>query len=142
MSIDVGKELPQDLFDALSNKEPANQVGKAIVVSTVDSLGWSHPALLSYREVSARVRDTIRLVTYSDSNTTANMRDNGKVTLVFIDDRMNYYVKGTASEVRAERAEGFATMDLAIHHILADSPGADEAGSFITSGITYRDPEE
>ena len=140
MSRVLGNELPDDLFHALSSEDVSQQTGEVILVSTVDAEGWAHPALLSYREVGARDRTTLRVVTYAESRTTDNMRANGKLTLIFIDERMTYYVKGTAKEVPSRRTgtpSQFATMDVAVHEVLADSAGADEGGAAIATGITF-----
>ena len=142
MSTDIGKELPGHLFHLLWDADPAEQHGKAIVISTVDDGGWAHPALLSYREVGARDRSTLRVVTFNGSTTTNNLRQNAKLTVIFIDEKMTYYVKGTAKEIPAARAGSsahFATMDVAIHQILEDTPGAGEEGAFITSGVTFNE---
>ncbi len=143
MSDDIGKELPDDLFDALWNEDVTGRRGRAILITTADSNGWPHPALLSFREVGARDRNTIRLITYDGSTTTTNMRENGKVTVVFIDERMTYYVKGAAKEVPAHLAGAdphFAIMDVRITQVLRDFTGEDEAGAYITSGITFHNP--
>ena len=139
MSTELGNELPDDLYRALSGGAAGVASGTAIVVSTVDAEGWAHPALLSAGEVTARDRRTLRTVTYADSRTTANMRANGKVTLIFVDERMTYYVKGTAAEAssHAGTPAGFATMDVTVHQVLADSAGPGEGGATITSGITF-----
>ena len=139
MSTELGNELPDDLYRALSAEATGTATGTAIVVSTIDGEGWAHPALLSAGEVRARDRRTLRTVTYADSRTTANMRANGKVTLIFVDDRMTYYVKGTAAQVPPGDGtpEGFAAMDVTVHHVLADSAGPGEGGATITSGITF-----
>ena len=139
MSKELGNELPDDLYDALRIEGASERSGTAIVVSTVDDGGWAHPALLSYAEVTARGRSTLRTVTYADSHTTANMRANGKITLIFVDDRMTYYVKGTATEVPSGTGTPaqLATMDVKVHSVLADSAGPDEGGATITSGITF-----
>ena len=142
MSEDIGSELPDRLFHLLWDADPAEQHGKAIIISTVDRDGWAHPALLSYREVGARDRSTLRVVTFDGTTTTANIRENAKITLIFIDEKMTYYVKGTAKEIPAARAGSsthFATMDVAIHQILEDAPGAGEEGAFITSGVTFNE---
>jgi hypothetical protein len=142
MSEDIGNSLPDDLHHLLWEADPAEQHGKAIIITTVDAGGWAHPALLSYREVGARDRTTLRVVTFAGSTTTKNMRTNGKLTMMFIDERMTYYVKGTAKEVPAERTGAsphFATMDVAIHQILKDGPGAGEEGAFITSGVRFNE---
>ncbi len=143
MSEDIGNELPDDLFDALWNEDASGERGRAILIATVDVNGWPHPALLSFREVGARDRRTIRLVTHSGSTTTRNMRDNGKVTVVFVDERMTYYVKGEAKEVPAHLAGAgpdFAVMDARITQALRDAAGSDEAGAYITCGITFHNP--
>ena len=143
MSDDIGKELPDDLFDALWNEDVTGRRGRAILITTADSNGWPHPALLSFREVGARDRNTVRLVTFNGSTTTRNMRENGKVTVIFVDERMTYYVKGAAKEIPAHRVGAgphFATMDVTITQVLRDFTGADEAGAHITSGITFHNP--
>ena len=143
MSDDVGRELPDDLFDALWYEDVTVERGKAILITTADANGWPHPALLSFREVGARDRGTIRVVTYDGSTTTRNLRSNAKITLAFIDERMTYYVKGTAKEISSHLAGAdphFAIMDVAITQILRDFTGEDEAGAYITSGITFHNP--
>ncbi len=143
MSDDVGKELPDDLFDALWNEDVSAERGRAILILTADANGWPHPALLSFREVAARDRNTIRVATYAGSTTTRNMRENGKITLAFVDERMTYYVKGAAKEIPAHLAgapPGLATLDVKITQILRDFAGADEAGAYITSGVTFHNP--
>ena len=139
MSTELGNELPDDLYRALSAEAVGTASGTAIVVSTIDGEGWAHPALLSSGEVTARDRHTLRTVTYADSRTTANMRANGKVTLIFVDERMTYYVKGMAAEgpSRPDTPTGFATMDVTVHRVFADSAGPGEGGATITSGITF-----
>ena len=141
MSIELGNELPDDLYGALSAGAAGAASGTAIVVSTIDAEGWAHPALLSAGEVTARDRHTLRTVTYADSRTTANMRANGKVTLIFVDERMTYYVKGTAVETPSPSGTSAdcATMDVTVHQVLADSAGPGEGGARITSGITFAD---
>ena len=139
MSTELGNELPDDLYRALSARATGEASGTAIVVSTIDAEGWAHPALLSAGEVSARDRRTLRTVTYADSRTTGNMRANGKVTLIFVDERMTYYVKGTAAEAPspAGTSADLAIMDVTVHQVLADSAGPGEGGATITSGITF-----
>ena len=143
MSDDIGRELPPDLFDALWNEDVTTERGRAILIITTDATGWPHPALLSFREVGARDANTIRVITYNGSTTTRNMRDNGMITIAFVDERMTYYVKGTAKEIPPHlvgSSEYFATMDVNITQILKDFTGEDEEGAYITSGITFHNP--
>ena len=100
-------------------------------------------ALISFREVGARDRKTVRVVTFDGTRTTTNLRENGKLTLIFIDQKMVYYVKGTVKEIPAARAghsPNFATMDMTVTQVLADFPGEGEEAARITSGITFTLP--
>ncbi len=142
MSRELGGDLPDDLYDALRSGGAGTASGTAIVVLTVDADGWAHPALLSFNEVMARDRGTVRTITYAESRTTGNMRANGKVTLIFVDDRMTYYVKGAANEVPSGplgQPAHVVTMDVKVRTVLSDSAGPDEGGAAITSGITFED---
>jgi hypothetical protein len=141
MSTDLGNQLPDDLFHQLSEADQSEQGGKAIPICTVDADGWAHPALLSYGEMGARDRSTLRVITFDGTKTTENLRGNGRLTILFIDDTMTYYVKGVAKEIPAARAgggPGHAYMDVAISHVLSDAPGAGEEGATITSGIMFK----
>ena len=140
MSVDLGNQLPDDLHHQLSEVDVSDQTGKVIPVCTVDEDGYAHPALLSYGEVGARDRSTIRVITFEGTKTTANLRANGKLTLLFVDEAMTYYVKGTAREIPPQRAGGgpeHAYMDVAVTHVLSDAPGAGEEGARITTGIMF-----
>ncbi len=80
------------------------------------------------------------MVTFNGTRTTANLRENGKLTLIFVNESMVYYVKGIAKEIPAARAghsANFATMDVTITQVLADFPGEGEEEARITSGITF-----
>ena len=139
----ISKELTEDLHRRLCGTfvdEYANQV---ILVHTVDSKGWPHPAILTYFEVAAVDRRNVRLAAYKTSNTTENMRRSGKVTLSIFDQRVTYYVKGVASEVCREMlsAEHNSKFKVSVEEVLVDQ--ADpvlEPGAYIASGITYAVP--
>jgi hypothetical protein len=135
VSKEIRNRLPDSLYASL--RAAADQSGRAIVISTVDDNGWPHPALLSYREVSAPDPTTLQVVTFDGTHTTANMRSNGKLTLIFVDERMTYYVKGSATEIPSEPGASFATMTVAVEQVLEDAPGDGEEGTSITSGITF-----
>ena len=143
MSDDLGNNLPDDLYDTLLNEDVTISPGKAILINTSDTDGWPHPALLSYREVWATGRNTIRIQTYNGTNTTRNLRSNGIITLIFIDSSMTYYVKGSAKEITSpssSKANHLSVMDISITQILKDFTSEDEAGAYITTGITFHNP--
>ncbi len=53
MSRELGNELPAALLSLLDGHDLPARMGKAILITTVDTQGWAHPALLSYGEVVA-----------------------------------------------------------------------------------------
>ena len=85
MSRVVGSELPPDLMARLSGRDLQPVASKVIQIVTIDEGGWPHAALLSYFEVVAADRRRVRLASYANSTTSANMRRNGKATLIVID---------------------------------------------------------
>lgn len=143
MSKLVGSELPEDLYRKLSGRELDAHAEKAILVTTVDDRGWPHAAMLSYLEVAAKDRHNIRLAIYNGSTTTGNMRRTGRVTLLLFDERMVYYVKGTAEELnRAMDCSPYnSKINVRVEQVLADDPDPQfEPGVYVSTGVTYKDP--
>jgi hypothetical protein len=143
MSKLIGTELPQTLLQKLSGAETDSHRNKAIVICSVDSAGWAHPAMLSYFEVVAIGRANIRLAIYKNSSTAANIRRNGKLTILIVDRRMAYYVKGSAAELAHEMASAphNSIFSLRVEQVLADSANEEfEPGVYIAGGITYERP--
>src|SRR5438093_9717924 len=122
MSRKLGTTLPADLLTRLAggNLEPV--ASKVIQIVTVDAGGWPHAALLSYFEVVAKDPTSVRLATYANSTTSGNMRRNGKVTLVVIDERVAYYVKGHAVELTSsmQATEWNAAFECRVADVTAD----------------------
>ena len=117
----------------------------AIVVCTAGADGWPHPAILSYFEVAAVDRHTLRLAVYNNSRTCANMRERGKATLVISDEHLVCYVKGTVAETApVMRAASFnAVLRMHVEQVVFDEPPADlEPGAYVMSGITYHQRTE
>jgi hypothetical protein len=114
-------------------------MGKAILIATIDEQGWAHPALLSYGEVVARDARTLRLATYGDSRTSANLRRSGRVTLCLVEAGMAYYVKARAEERPAAGGfAGLAQFEAAVTQVLVDQAREDlEPGARITRGIEF-----
>ena len=142
MSTDLGSQLPRPLVDALRDEDVTSERGRAILVVTSDDNGRPHPALLSYREVGVEDESSLRVVTYEGTSTTKNLRARSNVTLVFVDERFSYYVKGTASDARLGTSgdRSLAYFDVTVEQVLEDAPGADESGAYITSGIEFHNP--
>ena len=139
----VGDALPDDLFERLNGRDLQAVADRAIVVCSVDEHGFPHPALLSYFEVVATDRRTIRLAMYSSSRTLRNARREGRLTLVLVDAGVAYYVKGAVQELsRSMRATPYNTkLGLEIAEVLSDEPNPElEPDACISSGITYVNP--
>jgi len=144
MSTHVGEALPDDLFEALSGRDLAAAADRVVMVSTVDDRGYPHPALLSYFEVAASDRRTIRLATYAESRTTRNASRGGKLTLVFAEATFVYYVKGTVRQLAASmRATPHnAKLEMQVTEVLRDAPDpVREPGAHISTGIRYVNPQ-
>lgn len=140
MSQLLGSELTEELYHRLKGESIASKKDKAIVVVTVDESGWAHPAMLSYHEVVAKDRSRIDLAIGKSSTTAKNLRRTGKITLMITDSDLNYYVKGSAQEIR-ESMEGVTFMSLfrvAVEHLLEDL----EPDAVITSGVTFERPDK
>lgn len=140
MSQLLGKELTKELFNLLKGENVASKLGKAIVIVTVDDKGWPHPAMLSYYEVVAKERSRIDLAIGKTSTTTKNLRRTGQITLLITDSGINYYLKGSAREVK-ESMEGVPFMSLfrvEIEQLLEDL----EPDAVITGGVTFSRPQK
>src|SRR6266508_1233000 len=96
--------LTDDLYRRLGGADIESLAALAIVVCTVDAEGWPHPAMLSYFEVAAVDRQSVRLAIYNDSRTCANMRERAKATLIIADKNLVCYVRGTVQELAREMA--------------------------------------
>jgi hypothetical protein len=140
MSQILGTKLTEELLHRLKGDAMSSKTGKAIVIVTVDESEWAHPAMLSYFEVVAKDRSTIDLAVGKTSTTAKNLRRTGKITLLITDSDLNYYVKGTAREIR-ESLEEVSFMSLfrvSVEHLLEDL----EPDSVITSGVTFERPRK
>lgn len=140
----VGDALPDDIFEALRGRDLAAMADRVVVVSTVDERGFPHPALLSYFEVVALDRRTIRLATYAESRTTRNAKREGKLTLVLVDAEFVYYVKGAVRPLaESMRVTPYnAKLEVQVLEVLRDAPDpVREPGAHIASGIRYVNPQ-
>jgi Pyridoxamine 5'-phosphate oxidase len=141
MSKLVGAQLPDELFRWL--RELDENAEKIIMVCTADEDGWPRPAMLSCLEVVAKDRRNIRLAPYKESNTTANMRRNGKLTMMVLDQRVAYYIKGTVEELHRDMQSSphVSKLNMKVEQVLTDQADEQlEYGVYVAEGPTYRDP--
>jgi hypothetical protein len=136
----IGTTLSADLLERLQGTALEAVAGKAIQIVTMDDAGWPHPALLSYCEVVALGTTSLRLAVYGSSTTARNLRRDGRVTLVVLDDRVAYYVKGAASELasRMRATPENASFHVHVERVLSDVADAGAgAATWVTGGVTY-----
>lgn len=143
MSKYVSSELPDDLLQRLNGSDLEAVADRVVVVCSADERGFPHAALLSYFEVVALDRRTIRLATYAESRTTRNSRRERKLTLLFIEPDFVYYIKGAVEELSASMRVIPHSAKLSMHvaEVLRDEPDPElEPGAYIATGIRYVNP--
>ena len=143
MSVRLKPELPDELFDLMNGGQVDQNLNKVVLLITLDEEGLPYGAILSYLEVIAPDRKSLRLAPWNNSTTTANIRRNGKVTLLVIEEELAYYIQGTAKEL-AREMEGFPGMSkihVRIESILKDNALDYEGAARITSGIRFENPD-
>jgi hypothetical protein len=134
--------LPDSLFSLLNGERLEQHLNKALLLITLDGAGWPRAAMLSLLEVVALDRSNVRMATWNDSTTTANLRRNGKVALLVVDESMAYYIQGTAIELSRdlEGFPGMAKVNLRIDSILEDAALDYEGAARVTTGIRFENP--
>ncbi len=121
--------------------DPADRPGEAIVLVTLDPYGRPHPGLLSYAELLALDPARIRLALHAGTRATTHLRDSGRATLVFADPELLLYVKADAVPLApAPGHPRLARFELHVREVLEDRAEGEEAGSFLTGGITFAWP--
>jgi hypothetical protein len=134
MSRFLGEGLPDGLVRALGIEQALARADRAIVLCTVDEHGWPHPAMVSSLELVARDARNIRLALDTGSRSTRNLRANGRLTLIVVEDATVYYIKGDAldratSLVAAPLQAGF---NLRIDSVLEDRPRDYEGAELVS----------
>ena len=141
MSRSLGPHLPDLLLGRLVSPDPAERSGEAVILVTLDPYGRPHPALVSYAELLGLDPERIRLGLHAGTRSATHLRDSGRTTLVFADARVNLYVKADAVPLPPASAyPGLARFELQVRDVLADRAEGEEAGSYLTGGITFAWP--
>ena len=134
--------LPDALFALLNGERLDQHLNKVLLLITLDSAGWPRAAMLSLLDVIAADRSNLRMAPWNDSTTTANLRRNGKVALLVVDESMAYYIQGTATELSRdlEGFPGMAKINLRIESILEDAALDYEGAARVSTGIRFDNP--
>lgn len=135
--------LPEKLAPMFDGTLAETHREKVFLLITVDERGYPYVAMLSLLELVALDRANLRLAPWSNSTTTANMRRNGKVTLIAVDTELAIYIQGTASELAAELPgfPGMAKMNIRIDAVLEDKALDYEGAARVSTGIRFENPD-
>jgi hypothetical protein len=135
--------LPDRLLPVFDGSLAEAHRGKVFLLITVDERGYPYVAMMSLLELVALDRQNLRLAPWTSSTTTANMRRNGKVTLIAVDTEMAYYIQGTASELSAELPgfAGMAKINIRIDAVLEDKALDYEGAARVATGIRFENPD-
>jgi pyridoxamine 5'-phosphate oxidase-like protein len=141
----IGAQLTGALLDRLSGRHFERHSALVIPIATVDQAGWPHLALVSYSELVARDRGSLRLALGGRSGSAGNLRRNGHLTVLLFDVGLVSYIKGTAREERPSMhcSPWNALFEVTVTDVLADAADPRREGeSFVLGGITFHsDPE-
>jgi hypothetical protein len=136
MSKIVGGELNAALLSRLSLARAIEQADHAIVICTVGDDGRPHPAMLSSLEVVAKDTRHIRLTMHGASRSARNLRANGQLTLIVVDQSGVFYIKGDVELLSPAMAAApdQAKFNMRVDSVLEDNPTLYEHAR-VTSGI-------
>ncbi len=141
MTRSLGPSLPDALLARLMAPDPAERPGEAIVLITLDPYGRPHPGLLSYAELLALDPARLRLALHAGTRATTHLHESGRATLVVADAELLTYVKTDAVPIGpAPVHPRLARFELQVREVLEDRAEGEEAGSFLTGGITFAWP--
>lgn len=96
----IGKELPEDAFNLLKPGDFESKRNRVVQIITVNPDGWPDAGMLSYADIVAKDRKTLRLATWGDGECASDLTQNGKLAMLVIDHDMAYYVKGIAEQIK------------------------------------------
>src|SRR4029453_1867125 len=99
MSRSIGDTLPHNVLERLDGRNLDAVSDRVLVVCSFDVRGFPFPVLFSYFETIALDPRAIRLAMYSNSRSVQNARREGRLTLVLVEDRVAYYIKGHVREL-------------------------------------------
>jgi hypothetical protein len=144
----VSDSLPDDALALLRPENLEEKQNRVVQMITVDEEGWANAGMLSYADVIAKDGSNLDLATWGDGECATDLRRNGRITLLVIDEDMAYYVKGRAREVQAT---GDALTDvnddgghstLAYFHITVQGVFEDRVPTAkVLGGVTFEGSE-
>lgn len=133
--------LPPELFRQFDGDHLEQRMAEAIRLSTVGEDGWPHAAQLSVGECLAVTPHKFLVAIWPHSNTTKNLRRDGRVTMSLVFDKALLEMRGRA-ELKAEnQTEWHLTIfEIALESILEHRSNYAD----VISGVTFNlhEPEQ
>jgi hypothetical protein len=139
----IGSTLTDRLWDLLNGGALDRHLNKVLMLISLDEEGRPYPAMLSFLEVVAVDRGTVRIAPWNNSTTTANLRRGSKATLLVVDEGLAYYIQASATELSRdlEGFPGMAKINLKIDSVLEDKALDYEGSARVTSGVRFENPD-
>jgi len=143
MSKRLEPKLSDRLFERMNGAQFRNLRFQVLLLITIDEHGFPYPSMLSYLEVLAIDRQNIRMAPWNNSTATANLRRNGKGTLLVIDEGLACYLQGTATELcrDLDGFPGMAKINFQLESILEDKALDYEGSARLTTGVRFENPQ-
>ena len=101
---------PAAIADWLDGRDLEDKVGTAIGVYTADGDGWPHPAQLSPGEVLLSPDGEVRLAVWEGSQTSENLRRDGRVVLMVAADGASHELRFEVTETAPGSGPPLATF--------------------------------
>ncbi len=139
MSERVGRALPLDLLALVDGSRPSEQLGKVVLVATIDDDGFPHTSLLSPGEILALDEQRLRVALFSGGHTLRNIEQRAKLVLVLVEPSTCCYVRAIGRPTKIDIEPGPAhpfhsrVVDVEVEQVFRDA----EAGAWITTGARY-----
>lgn len=133
MSRSLGNRLPEEILSFLQSC-PDTIVGQALVLLTIDSSGFAHPALLSILDVDAVSPGHILVVCGAQSRTADNLQRRGLATLLLEWEKRCFYLKMKLNQRRDQNVRCVALLE--VGEVLEDQPARGEQHSEVR-GLSF-----
>ena len=134
-------ELPEAVFNRLRGEITPQPVNEAVRLSTVDAEGWPHAAQLSLGEVFAIDRQTLRVALWPDSQTSENLRRDGRLSVALAYDKGIIEMRGRAIQIAENQTDlNLAVFEIYIGNIMVHRSDYAEVATGVTFNI--HDPEK
>jgi len=139
MSRSLGRFLPRDLLELLSQKDLTRLLGRVLPMITLGPDGHPHPMLCTYLEVLALDPKNLRVAIGLRSRSASNLQSRRVATFLLVDPERIVYLKCRAG-APPRVFSGLARFDITVEDVLEDTPEEAEGSVRITSGINYSPP--